>query len=102
MTDFLNLIDGEWQFYQLQAQLVAARLASGAHFLFDKEPGRRPAKLPVVPPSSVPQRAMVAAFRLVLSRATPPTADSLCSKKDTFLFVVDSPCDICGGMSEYQ
>jgi NodT family efflux transporter outer membrane factor (OMF) lipoprotein len=73
LTDFLNVVDAERQFYDLQEQYAAAQVAQGEQFVqLYKSLGGGWQNYQTVPDIRRPQPAIVAAFRRVLSRSEPP------------------------------
>jgi len=75
LTDFLNVVDAERQFYDLQEQYAAAQVAQGEQFVqLYKGLGGGWQNYQNVPAIRRPQPAVVAAFRRVLSgSASPPS-----------------------------
>jgi NodT family efflux transporter outer membrane factor (OMF) lipoprotein len=72
LTDFLNVIDAERQFYDLQEQYVIAQVAEAEQFVrLYKGLGGGWENYQAVPPIRRPQPAIVAAFRTILSRSAP-------------------------------
>jgi NodT family efflux transporter outer membrane factor (OMF) lipoprotein len=73
LTDFLNVVDAERQFYDLQLQYTSAQVAQGEQFVqLYKSLGGGWEGYQAIPSIRRPQPAVVAAFRRVLSRATSP------------------------------
>jgi NodT family efflux transporter outer membrane factor (OMF) lipoprotein len=73
LTDFLNVVDAERQFYDLQEQYAAAQVAQGEQFVqLYKSLGGGWQNYQTVPAIRRPQPAIVAAFRRVLSSSAPP------------------------------
>jgi NodT family efflux transporter outer membrane factor (OMF) lipoprotein len=72
LTDFLNVVDAERQFYDLQQQYAVAQVAQGEQFvLLYKSLGGGWQDYQTLPAIRRPQPAVIAAFRRVLSRAPP-------------------------------
>jgi NodT family efflux transporter outer membrane factor (OMF) lipoprotein len=72
LTDFLNVVDAERQFYDLEEQYTDAQVAQGEQFVqLYKSLGGGWQNYQSVPAIRRPQPAIVAAFRRVLSRSTP-------------------------------
>jgi NodT family efflux transporter outer membrane factor (OMF) lipoprotein len=72
LTDFLNVVDAERQFYELQEQYTEAQVAQGEQFVqLYKSLGGGWQNYQSVPPIRRPQPAIVAAFRRVLSSSAP-------------------------------
>jgi NodT family efflux transporter outer membrane factor (OMF) lipoprotein len=72
LTDFLNVVDAERQFYDLQEQYAAAQVDQGNQFVqLYKSLGGGWQNFQAVPAIRRPQPAIIAAFRRVLSSATP-------------------------------
>jgi NodT family efflux transporter outer membrane factor (OMF) lipoprotein len=72
LTDFLNVVDAERQFYDLQDQYAGAQVSQGEQFVqFYKSLGGGWQDYQSVPKIRMPQPAIVAAFRSVLSGNTP-------------------------------
>ena len=72
LTDFLNVVDAERQFYDIQEQYVSAQIAQGELFVqLYKSLGGGWQNYQQVPNIRRPQPAIVAAFRRVLSRSSP-------------------------------
>jgi NodT family efflux transporter outer membrane factor (OMF) lipoprotein len=72
LTDFLNVVDAERQFYELQEQYTEAQVAQGEQFVqLYKSLGGGWQNYQSVPAIRRPQPAIVAAFRRLLSRSTP-------------------------------
>ena len=72
LTDFLNVVDAEHQFYTLQEQYAAAQVAQGEEFVkLYKALGGGWENYQSIPAIRKPQPAIVAAFRRALSPATP-------------------------------
>ncbi len=73
LTDFLNVVDAERQFYDLQLQYAIAEVARGEQFVqLYKSLGGGWQDYQAIPPIRRPQPAVVAAFRRVLSRSMSP------------------------------
>jgi NodT family efflux transporter outer membrane factor (OMF) lipoprotein len=73
LTDFLNVVDAERQFDDLQLQYAVAQVAQGEQFVrLYKSLGGGWQDYQAIPAIRRPQPAVVAAFRRVLSRSTPP------------------------------
>jgi NodT family efflux transporter outer membrane factor (OMF) lipoprotein len=72
LTDFLNVVDAERQFYELQEQYTDAQVAQGEQFVqLYKSLGGGWQNYQSVPPIRRPQPAIVAAFRRVLTNSAP-------------------------------
>jgi NodT family efflux transporter outer membrane factor (OMF) lipoprotein len=72
LTDFLNVVDAERQFYELQEQYATAQVAQGEQFVqLYKSLGGGWQNYQAVPATRRPQPAIVAAFRRVLSSSAP-------------------------------
>jgi len=72
LTDFLNVVDAERQFYDLQEQYAEAQVAQGEQFVqLYKSLGGGWQNYQAVPAIRRPQPAIVAAFRRVLSSSEP-------------------------------
>ncbi len=72
LTDFLNVVDAEHQFYTLQEQFAAAQVAQGEEFVkLYKALGGGWENYQSVPAIRKPQPAVLAAFRRALSPAAP-------------------------------
>ena len=72
LTDFLNVVDAERQFYTLQDQYAAAQVRQGEEFVkLYKALGGGWENYQSVPAIRRPQPVIVAAFRRALSTATP-------------------------------
>jgi NodT family efflux transporter outer membrane factor (OMF) lipoprotein len=72
LTDFLNVVDAERQFYDLQEQYATAQVAQGEQFVqLYKSLGGGWQNYQAVPAIRRPQPAIVAAFRRVLSSSAP-------------------------------
>jgi NodT family efflux transporter outer membrane factor (OMF) lipoprotein len=72
LTDFLNVVDAERQFYDLQEQYAQAQVAQGEHFVqLYKSLGGGWENYQAVPAIRRPQPAIIAAFRRVLSSSAP-------------------------------
>jgi NodT family efflux transporter outer membrane factor (OMF) lipoprotein len=68
LTDFLNVVDAERQFYELQEQFAQAQVAQGDEFVsLYKSLGGGWQNYQAVPSIRLPQPAVVAAFRRALS-----------------------------------
>jgi len=73
LTDFLNVVDAERQFDDLQLQYAVAQVAQGEQFVqLYKSLGGGWQEYQAIPAIRRPQPAVIAAFRRVLSRSTPP------------------------------
>jgi NodT family efflux transporter outer membrane factor (OMF) lipoprotein len=73
LTDFLNVVDAERQFDDLQLQYAVAQVAQGEQFVqLYKSLGGGWQDYQAIPAIRRPQPAVIAAFRRVLSRSTPP------------------------------
>ena len=71
LTDFLNVVDAERQFYDLQEQYAQGQVAQGDEFVkLYKSLGGGWQNYQAVPDIRLPQPAIVAAFRRALSRST--------------------------------
>jgi NodT family efflux transporter outer membrane factor (OMF) lipoprotein len=72
LTDFLNVVDAERQFYDLQEQFATAQVAQGEQFVqLYKSLGGGWQNYQTVPAIRRPQPAIIAAFRRVLSSSAP-------------------------------
>jgi outer membrane protein TolC len=72
LTDYLNVVDAERQFYELQEQYAAAQVSQGEHFVqLYKGLGGGWQNYQDVPDIRQPQPAIIAAFRRVLTRSSP-------------------------------
>jgi NodT family efflux transporter outer membrane factor (OMF) lipoprotein len=72
LTDFLNVVDAQRQFYALQEQYAAAQVAQGDEFVqLYKSLGGGWENYQTVPAIRRPQPAIVAAFRRVLAGPSP-------------------------------
>jgi NodT family efflux transporter outer membrane factor (OMF) lipoprotein len=72
LTDFLNVVDAERQFYDLQEQYATAQVAQGEQFVqLYKSLGGGWQNYQSVPAIRRPQPAIIAAFRRVLSSSAP-------------------------------
>jgi len=72
LTDFLNVVDAERQFYELQEQYAEAQVAQGEQFVqLYKSLGGGWQNYQSVPAIRRPQPAIVAAFRRVLTSSAP-------------------------------
>jgi NodT family efflux transporter outer membrane factor (OMF) lipoprotein len=72
LTDFLNVVDAERQFYDLQEQYAAAQVAQGEQFVqLYKSLGGGWQDYQDVPAIRRPQPAIIAAFRRTLSSSAP-------------------------------
>jgi outer membrane protein TolC len=72
LTDFLNVVDAERQFYALQEQYATAQVAQGEQFVqLYKSLGGGWQNYQAVPAIRRPQPAIVAAFRRALSDSAP-------------------------------
>jgi NodT family efflux transporter outer membrane factor (OMF) lipoprotein len=73
LTDFLNVVDAERQFYDLQEQYAVAQVAEAEQFVgLYKSLGGGWQNYQTVPAIRQPQPAIIAAFRRLLSRSTAP------------------------------
>ncbi len=73
LTDFLNVVDAERQFYDIQIEYVSAQIAQGEQFVqLYKSLGGGWQNYRQVPAIRRPQPAIVAAFRRVLSPSPAP------------------------------
>jgi NodT family efflux transporter outer membrane factor (OMF) lipoprotein len=72
LTDFLNVIDAERQFYDIEEQYASAQMAQGEQFVrLYKSLGGGWQNYQQVPAIRQPQPAIVAAFRRLLSGSAP-------------------------------
>jgi NodT family efflux transporter outer membrane factor (OMF) lipoprotein len=72
LTDFLNVVDAERQFYDLQEQFAAAQVSQGEQFVqLYKSLGGGWQNYQTLPAIRRPQPAIIAAFRRVLSSSGP-------------------------------
>jgi NodT family efflux transporter outer membrane factor (OMF) lipoprotein len=72
LTDFLNVVDAERQFYDLEAQYAEAQVAEGEQFVeLYRSLGGGWENYQAVPAIRRPQPAIIAAFRRTLSSAVP-------------------------------
>jgi NodT family efflux transporter outer membrane factor (OMF) lipoprotein len=72
LTDFLNVVDAERQFYDLQEQYAEAQVAEGEQFVqLYRDLGGGWENYQQVPAIRRPQPAIIAAFRRVLSTSAP-------------------------------
>jgi NodT family efflux transporter outer membrane factor (OMF) lipoprotein len=72
LTDFLNVVDAERQFYDLQEEYAAAQVAQGEQFVqLYKSLGGGWQNYQTIPAIRRPQPAIIAAFRRVLSSSAP-------------------------------
>jgi NodT family efflux transporter outer membrane factor (OMF) lipoprotein len=72
LTDFLNVVDAQRQFYELQEQYAAAQVAQGEEFVqLYKSLGGGWQEYQDVPDIRRPQPAIIAAFRRTLSSSAP-------------------------------
>jgi len=72
LTDFLNVVDAERQFYDLQEQYTEAQVAEGEQFVqLYKSLGGGWENYQSVPAIRRPQPAIIAAFRRTLTRTQP-------------------------------
>lgn len=72
LTDYLNVVDAERQFYDLQEQYASAQVAEGEQFVkLYKSLGGGWENYQAVPAIRRPQPAIIAAFRRALSPSTP-------------------------------
>jgi outer membrane protein TolC len=68
LTDFLNVVDAERQFYDLQEQYSEAQVSQGEQFVqLYKSLGGGWQNYQTVPKIRLPQPAVVAAFRSVIT-----------------------------------
>jgi outer membrane protein TolC len=73
LTDFLNVVDAERQFYDLQQQYAAAQVAQGDEFVqLYKSLGGGWQGYQAVPAIRQPQPAIIAAFRRAIMGSAPP------------------------------
>jgi NodT family efflux transporter outer membrane factor (OMF) lipoprotein len=73
LTDFLNVVDAERQFYDLQQQYAIAQVAQGEQFVqLYKSLGGGWQDYQDIPAIRRPQPAIIAAFRRVLTSSAPP------------------------------
>jgi NodT family efflux transporter outer membrane factor (OMF) lipoprotein len=72
LTDFLNVVDAERQFYELQEQYAAAQVAQGEQFVeLYKSLGGGWQEYQNIPAMHTPQPAIIAALRRALQRSAP-------------------------------
>jgi NodT family efflux transporter outer membrane factor (OMF) lipoprotein len=72
LTDYLNVVDAQRQFYELQEQYAAAQVSQGEHFVqLYKSLGGGWQNYQTVPDIRRPQPAIIAAFRRVLTNPSP-------------------------------
>src|SRR5258708_3132277 len=72
LTDFLNVVDAERQFYNLQEQYALAQVAEAEEFVrLYKSLGGGWENYQSIPAIRQPQSAIIAAFRRLLTRSTP-------------------------------
>ncbi len=72
LTDFLNVVDAERQFYDIEEQYASAQIAQGEQFVqLYKSLGGGWENYQQIPAIRQPQPAIVAAFRRLLSRSQP-------------------------------
>jgi outer membrane protein TolC len=72
LTDYLNVVDAERQFYDLQEQYASAHVAEGEQFVqLYKSLGGGWQGYQAVPAIRQPQPAIIAAFRRALSSSAP-------------------------------
>ena len=72
LTDFLNVVDAERQFYVLQGEYAVAQVAEGEQFVrLYKSLGGGWQNYQSIPAIRQPQPAIIAAFRRLLSRSNP-------------------------------
>ena len=72
LTDFLNVVDAQRQFYDLEQQYAAAQATEAEQFVrLYKSLGGGWENYQNVPAIRQPQPAIIAAFRRLLSRSTP-------------------------------
>jgi len=73
LTDYLNVVDAERQYYDIQSQYVSAQMSQGEQFVqLYKSLGGGWQNYQSVPAIRQPQPAIVAAFRRVLGSSAPP------------------------------
>jgi len=73
LTDFLNVVDAEREFYDIQNQYISAQIAEGEQFVqLYKSLGGGWQNYQKVPAIRQPQPAIVAAFRRILSQSSAP------------------------------
>jgi outer membrane protein TolC len=72
LTDFLNVVDAERQFYDLQEQYAAAQVAQGEQFVrLYRSLGGGWQNYQAIPDIRRPQPAIIAAFRRTLRSSAP-------------------------------
>jgi NodT family efflux transporter outer membrane factor (OMF) lipoprotein len=72
LTDFLNVVDAERQFYELQGEYASAQVSEGEQFVrLYKSLGGGWQNYQSVPATRRPQPAIIAAFRRLFSRSIP-------------------------------
>jgi len=72
LTDYLNVVDAQRQFYELQVEYTAAQVAQGEQFVqLYKSLGGGWQNYQAVPDIRRPQPAIIAAFRRVLTSSSP-------------------------------
>ncbi|HMK86669.1 MAG TPA: efflux transporter outer membrane subunit [Steroidobacteraceae bacterium] len=72
LSDFLNVVDAERQYYDIQSQYVSAQIAQGEQFVrLYKSLGGGWQNYQNVPGIRQPQPAIIAAFRRAIERSTP-------------------------------
>jgi NodT family efflux transporter outer membrane factor (OMF) lipoprotein len=72
LTDYLNVVDAERQFYELQERYAAAQVSQGEHFVqLYKSLGGGWQNYQAIPDIRRPQPAIIAAFRRVLTSSSP-------------------------------
>src|SRR6202034_2539103 len=72
LTDFLNVVDAEREFYDLQDQYAVAQVTEGEQFVqLYKSLGGGWQNYQAVPPIRRPQPAIIAAFRRALGSSAP-------------------------------
>ena len=80
LTDFLNVVDAERQFYDLQEQFAQAQVAQGDEFVsLYKSLGGGWQNYQAVPAIRLPQPAIVAAFRRALEQRSAISPSRSCS-----------------------
>lgn len=73
LTDFLNVVDAERQFFDLQQQYAVAQVSQGEQFVqLYKSLGGGWQDHQGIPAIRRPQPAVIAAFRRILTSSTPP------------------------------
>jgi outer membrane protein TolC len=72
LTDFLNVVDAEREFYDLQEQYASAQVAQGEQFVrLYRSLGGGWQNYQAVPPIRLPQPAVIAALRRAISNPPP-------------------------------